>query len=151
MDADTFDRIMIDAIAEEVAARDFYKEAAGRIDDASVKKIFEGLSRDEEHHRVTLETFRFNPIAKVEFERVKDYKVAESEKAPALSFELTPKEAFQIAMKKEQRSLEIYQSFADQCESQEVKKLYLELAEMERGHKAKLEELFTNAAYPEVW
>jgi len=29
--------------------------------------------------------------------------------------------------------------------------IYLELAEMERGHKARLEELFVNAAYPESW
>lgn len=151
MDADTFDRIMQESIAEEIAARDFYKEAASRVEDRNIKDIFETLSREEEQHRVTLETFRFDPTAKVQFEKVDDYKVAEGERTPELSFDMSPREAFQLAMKKEQRAMEIYESFASQCADPELSKLYNELAEMERGHKTKLEDLFVNAAYPEAW
>jgi rubrerythrin len=152
MDEETFDRIMLDAINEEAASREFYKSAAARMKNESVRTIFEGLARDEEGHRVKLEEFRFNPMAIVAFEKVEgDYKVAEAEAQPQLSFDMSPKEAFQLAMKKEQQAMEIYESLAAQCADGEFKNLYQELARMEKGHKAKLENLFINAAYPEDW
>ena len=151
MDAETFDRIMLESIAAEIAARDFYKRAADRIADPATRDMFLSLSADEEKHREILETFRFNPTARVEFEKVTDYRVAEGEEIPDLSFDLSPADALQVAMKKEQEAMELYQRFADQCDDAEIKRLYGELAAMERGHKARIEDLFVNTAYPETW
>jgi rubrerythrin len=47
--------------------------------------------------------------------------------------------------------MELYQSFADQCDDVEIRKLYSELAAMERGHKVRIENLFVDTAYPEKW
>ena len=33
----------------------------------------------------------------------------------------------------------------------EQKRIFTELASMERGHKARLEDIYTNMAFPEVW
>ncbi len=152
MDAETFDRIMLDAIDEEVSAREFYRAAAVKVKDEGVRAIFEELARDEEGHRVKLEEFRFNPLAIVAFENVPgDYKVAEAEKLPRLSLDMSPKDAFQLAMKKEQEAMELYQNLAARCADDEFKKLYDELARMEKGHKRQLETLFVNVAYPEDW
>jgi len=151
MDPDAFDRLMLDSIAEEIAARDFYQEVSRRVQDSNVRAIFEQLAKDENQHRDILETFRFNPLARVEFESAPDFHVAEKEEEPPLSFAMTPKEAFQLAMKKEEQALQTYARLAEACRDAEVRHLYLQLAEMERGHKTRLEELFINAAYPEVW
>lgn len=152
MDADAFDRIMQESIAEEIAARDFYRQAAQRIQDASVKAILEELARDEEQHRATLETFRFDPTSRVAFEKVADFGVAESqERIDTPSVDMTPREAFQLAMKKEEQAMVAYGKLADGCSDAETRKLYRELAEMERGHKARLESLFVDVAYPEDW
>jgi rubrerythrin len=152
MDAETFDRIMLDAINEEIMAREFYKAVAAKMKDPNVRAIFDGFSREEEGHRIKLEEFRFNPKAVVEFEKIPgDYKVAEAEDRPKLSFDMSPKDAFQLAMKKEQQAMETYLDLAAQCTDNEFKKLYEELAGMEKGHKRQLEELFINVAYPEDW
>jgi rubrerythrin len=151
MDAETFDRIMQQSIAAEIAARDFYRRAADRIEDPATRDMFLSLSADEEKHREILETFRFNPEARVEFEKVTDFSVAETEELPELSFDMSPAEALQVAMKKEQEAMELYQRFADQCEDAEIRKIYTELAAMERGHKARIEGLFVDTAYPEKW
>ncbi len=151
MDPATFDRIIEESIAEEIASRDFYAQASRRIADSGVKEIFESLSKDEEQHRLTLERFRFDPLARVEFAKVADFGVAEAEVNRPFSFDMTPKDAFSLAMKKEQKAMEIYQEFAARCSDPEIRGLYTELAEMERGHKARLEDLFTNVAYPEQW
>jgi rubrerythrin len=151
MDPESFDRLMLEAIAEEIAARDFYQQAARKVQDPNVAAIFEQLAKEENDHRNVLETFRFNPLARVEFARAQDYRVSEQEEEPPLSFEMGPKEALQLAMKKEQRAAEAYRSLAIACKDSEFGRVYLELAEMERGHKCRLEELFVNAAYPECW
>jgi rubrerythrin len=151
MDAETFDRIMQQSIAAEIAARDFYRQAAERIADPAARDVFLSLSADEEKHREILETFRFNPEARVTFEKVTDYQVAEGEQVPDLSFDMSPAEALQVAIKKEQAAMELYQSFADQCDDVEIRKLYSELAAMERGHKVRIENLFVDTAYPEKW
>jgi len=151
MDPESFDRLMLEAIAEEIAARDFYQQAARKVQDPNVAAIFEQLAKEENDHRNVLETFRFNPLARVEFARAQDYRVSEQEEEPPLSFEMGPKEALQLAMKKEQRAAEAYRRLAAACKNSEFGRVYLELAEMERGHKCRLEELFVNAAYPECW
>ena len=151
MDAETFDKLMLRAIEQETEARDFYREAAGRVADASVREIFEEMARQEDKHREILETFRFNPTARVEFERAEDFGLAEEAEMQHLSMDLSPAEAFQLAMKKEQAALETYTKWAQVTRDPELKRVYEELAEMERGHKARIEELYSNAAYPEAW
>ena len=151
MNPDRFDSIMAESIEAEIESRDFYKAAAQRVADPGVKAIFEGLARDEEEHRNLLETFRFNPEAKVAFERVQDFGVSEELDFPKLSLKMTPKEAFQLAIKKEQMAMQTYQALADTVSDAEVKRVLTELAEMERGHKAALEKLFVDIAYPEAW
>jgi rubrerythrin len=151
MDADTFDRIILDAIHNEIEARDFYASAADRVDDPAVKEIFARLSREEDGHRLRLLTIKSDPMAKVEFQKVTDYGVAEEQGWPKLSLEMKPADALQLASKKEQAAMEGYQALAATMDKPELKKLFSELAEMERGHKAHLENLFVNVAYPEEW
>ena len=152
MDADTFDKIMLDAINEEILARDFYKGAAARMKDAGTVAIFEKLAIEEEGHRRMLEQFRFNPKAQVEFRKIEDdYQIAEAEALPQLSFEMKPADAFRLAMKKEQPAMQTYAARAERVADPEFKKLYRELAEMEKGHKTQLEDLYVNVAFPEDW
>jgi len=151
MDPEVFDQMVLEAIAAEIAARDFYLWAARQMKDPGVAEIFQRLSREENEHRATLETLRFNPLARVEFARAADYGVAEQEAEMPFSADMSPKEALHLAMKKEEHAAATYRACAGACRDPETSKIYLELAEMERGHKCRLEELFVNVAFPESW
>ncbi len=151
MDAEQFETIIQNAIEGEIEARDFYAAAAEKVDDAAVKEIFAQLSRQEEGHRHRLQTFKSDPMAKVEFKKVTDYGVAEEQDWPKLSMDMKPADAIGLAIKKEQAAMESYLGLADSMDNAEFKKLFSELSEMERGHKANLENLFVNVAYPEDW
>ncbi len=151
MDSQQFERIMENAIQGEIEARDFYAGVAERVTDPAVKKIFAQLSKEEDGHRHRLLTLKSDPTAKMEFQRVQDFGVAEEQDWPKLSFDMKPAEALQLSIKKEQAAMEGYQAMANSTDSADLKKVFGELAEMERGHKAHLEELFVNAAYPEAW
>lgn len=151
MDAEQFDSIIQSAILGEIEARDFYAIAAEKVEDPAVKEIFATLSREEDGHRHRLQTFKSDPMAKVEFQKVTDFGVAEEQDWPKLSLDMKPADAFGLAIKKEQAAMESYQRLAAAVDNAEFKKLFEELSAMERGHKAHLETLFVNVAYPEAW
>ena len=80
-----------------------------------------------------------------------DYKIAETQDMPALSLTMKPAEAIAIAMKKEQQAAELYRALADKVINPIEKKELENLANMEMGHKHKLENAFINIGYPEVF
>ena len=60
-------------------------------------------------------------------------------------------DAIALAMKKEESAMRQYTQLADASEDSAQKQIFLELAAMEREHKAKMEAAFVDIGYPEVW
>ena len=107
------------------------------------------MAEDELKHKIFLEGF-LTGGKPFHFAEVTDYEVPNFEK-PKLSIGMKPYDAIGLAMKEEEKAMQMYQALADSSTSQDRKKMFLALANMERGHKVKLEELYTSMAYPEVW
>ena len=140
------------AVGNEVEAYEFYRDAAAKMKDPAMKKTFMELADEESGHKVLLEGFLNNEMKDMKFSEEKDYKVAETVEAPqALSTDMAFKDAIALAMKKEQEAMEMYQQFADASEGAKQKETFLELAKMEKGHKVRLEGIYTDIAFIEVW
>lgn len=140
------------AVGNEVEAYEFYRDAAAKMKDPAMKKTFQELADEESGHKVLLEGYLSNEMKDMKFSEEKDYKVAETVEAPqALSTDMAFKDAIALAMKKEQEAMEMYQQFADASEGAKQKETFLELAKMEKGHKVRLEDIYTNIAFIEVW
>ena len=65
--------------------------------------------------------------------------------------EMSPADAFLLAAKKEKLAVQFYETWSRLYPEGPERSLLLSLAEIERRHKTKVEELFTNAAFPEAW
>ena len=140
------------AVGNEVEAYEFYKDAAAKIKDPAMKKTFQELADEEAGHKVLLEGYLSNEMKDMTFSDEKDYKVAETVEAPqTLSADMAFKDAIALAMKKEQEAMEMYQQFADASEEAKQKETFLELVKMEKGHKVRLEGIYTDIAFIEVW
>ena len=140
------------AVGNEVEAYEFYRDAAAKMKDPAMKKTFMELADEESGHKVLLEGFLSNEMKDMKFSEEKDYKVAETVEAPqALSTDMAFKDAIALAMNKEQEAMEMYQQFADASEGAKQKETFLELAKMEKGHKVRLEGIYTDIAFIEVW
>ena len=140
------------AVGNEVEAYEFYRDAAAKMKDPAMKKTFQELADEESGHKVLLEGYLSNEMKDMKFSEEKDYKVAETVEAPqALSTDMAFKDAIALAMKKEQEAMEMYQQFADASEEAKQKETFLELAKMEKGHKVRLEGIYTDIAFIEVW
>ncbi|MDA8305567.1 MAG: ferritin family protein [Deltaproteobacteria bacterium] len=150
MNSEEYRKIISLAIDNEIAAYDFYKSICGKTTDSSLKQIFTELAEEEQKHRIFLEGF-LTGEKPFYFAEIIDYKVAESIDKPGPSIDMKPADAIGLAMKAEEEAMRLYQSLAASSTSSDQKQMFLTLANMERAHKVKLEELYTSMAYPEVW
>ena len=91
------------------------------------------------------------PPAPGRFSTTKDYKVGDSIPTPPLTPDMKPVDGLVVAIKKELAAMQMYTQLANASDDAEVKKLFTELAAMERGHKARLEDIYVNTAFAEVW
>ena len=152
MDIDKFQEIMNLGIKREIEAYEFYKDVAKKVQNPTIKEMFEELSREELGHKDLLDKFKYNPEMPVKMSAPKtDYHLAESVEMPELSSSMKPADALALAMKKEQMAAEFYNELANQTDDAEIKKLILEMANMELSHKQRLENAYTNIAYIEAF
>jgi rubrerythrin len=139
------------AMANEVEAQKFYADAAERLRNPSLKKMFRQFAEEEKRHREILKDIYVSNTIGDYFGEETDYKVSETMDAPELSMDMKPADAFALAMKKEEEAMVQYTALADKCPDAEKKKIFLDLAAMERKHKRKMEDAFVDIGYPEVW
>ena len=151
MNLNEYKGIIKQAIANEVEAKKFYEEAASTLQDPYLKTLFAGLADEEKKHRDILTKIYNSDTMERYFSETRDYKVAETVDAPALSTDMKPADAFALAMKKEAEAMAQYTEMAALCDDVDKRQVFLDLAAMERDHKLKMETAFTDIGYPEVW
>jgi rubrerythrin len=150
MKMDEFKKIITFAITNEIEAHEFYKGVSDKVKDAGMKRIFAELADEEAKHKKLLEGFA-SGAKQMHFDESKDYKVSQSIEKPKLSLSMKPVDAIALAVKNEEEAMDMYTQMASCSTDAEQKKMFQSLANMEQGHKVKLEDTFTNMAFPEVW
>lgn len=151
MKADDAKKIISTAIDREVEAYTFYRSVADKAKDKALKSLFDELAGEEKKHREFLQGFLSKDVGKIKFAAGHDYKVGDELPSPKLSVEMKPLEGIVIAIKKELEAMQMYTQFANAAADVETQLLFSQLANMERSHKARLEDIYTNMAFPEVW
>lgn len=151
MKADTFEKIIDFAINNEVEAYEFYRDAAIKVIDPQLKDVFEDLAKEELEHKQFLKDFAAGGLESIKLDEVSDYKIAETLDKPKLSVDMSFADAISLAIKNEQEAMEMYNKLAAACLDEEHKKLFVELEKMEIMHKTRLEDIYINVAYAEVW
>jgi rubrerythrin len=151
MDFDDIQRLLDTAIGREIAANAFYAGVAAKANHPRVKELFLDLASQEKDHEETLVRFKYDPTARMHFRAPVNYRIAEGSDAVALSPDLKPADAITLAMRRELEAMQFYQELADMATAPQIKEICLSLANMEAGHKRRLEDLFVEIGYPEAW
>jgi rubrerythrin len=151
MKAEEYQKIINNAISKEVEAYTFYRTVSDKVKDPAMKKTFNELAGEETKHRELLQGLLTRGVKSMKFDEAKDYKVGDSIKTPALSPTMKPVDGLVVAIKRELEAMQLYTGLAQASKDAEQKKMFTDLAMMERGHKARLEDIYTNMAFPEVW
>ena len=148
--ATEMDVIIARAISNEEASAAFYRQAAARVSDVVTREALEGLMRDEFEHKCFIEEFK-NGTRPLPTGTTSGGSLVESLGSPEFTAEMSPTDAFLLAARKEKLAVQFYETWAKLYPDGAERNLLLGLAEVERRHKLKVEALFTNAAFPEVW
>jgi len=151
MNLDEYKKIISNAVNAEVEAFTFYSTVSGKTKDPLIRKLFKDLAKEESKHKRMLEGFLKKGPGKMHFSESNDYKIGDALSTPALTLDLKPVDGILIAIKKELEAMQMYTQLANASTDREQKGLFRELASMERGHKKKLEDIYTDMAYPENW
>ena len=143
--------IIASAIQNEIDAFRYYTEVAAKVQSPSLKELFSELAEEERKHREFLEGILSKGTVKLNFAEGKDFKVVDTLPVPAITGETTPVDGIVISIKHELEAMQTYTQLASLSTDIETQLLFSQLANMERGHKTRLEDLYTNMAFPETW
>jgi rubrerythrin len=140
------------AIGKEIEAYEFYRDASKKITkDENLAKTFEELASQELKHRKFLEDLLQGDIHSFSMPEIEDYRISETVEKPKLSTDMKFADAVALAMKNEEEAMVMYGRLAKAGSDPQQKDLFEELSKMEELHKVRLEEIYVNAAYGEVW
>ena len=146
----TLKTLIEQAIRQEELSHEFYTRMSKLVTQGETKETLEWLAKDELEHKAFLQSC-LTPTGCTLAGEAQDTHLAEIMKAPAITPDLTPKEALMVAMKREEGSYHFYQRLASLQPPGEAKAFLEKMAKMELGHKEKVEYLYDNVAFPEVW
>ena len=139
------------AMENEIEAQKFYEEAAQKVANTQLKEMFADFAKEEKRHREILKQVYISNRMGDYFDEGRDYHIAEEVDLPELSTDMKPADAIALAMKKEEAAMVQYTALAERGPEPDKKKVFLDLAAMERGHKLKMENAFVDIGFPEVW
>jgi rubrerythrin len=142
MDRKKFQGIIQFAIEKEIEAFNFYINASRVAKYSGAKELFLELAKQEEGHRKLLENLNMEKIAKTRIEKIPDLKISDymvdAEFRPDLSYA----EMLRIAMKREERSVKLYEDLRGSNPDEDLKKLFSFLVQEESKHKLRLEKIY---------
>ncbi len=150
MTVEEFKKIIAGAVQAEIEAYEFYAGVAQKVQDNNMKSIFQELAGEEKQHRTFLEGV-LSGAKPMSINESKDYGVSATFDKPKLSLTMKPVDAIALAVKNEEEAMDMYSRLAGVSGDKEQKELFESLARMEKGHKARLEDMYTNMAFPEAW
>ncbi len=145
-----FRALIQQAINQEELSHEFYGRLAKIAAHGDTRETLEYLAKEEMEHKHFLEkclTQEGCPLAG----EAHDVGLAQILETPAITAEMTPQEALAIAAKREEGSYHFYKNLAGLQPPGEIKDFLAYMSKVELGHKEKVEYLYDNAAFPEVW
>ena len=131
-------------------ARDFYHRMAHRVSHPETREMFAYLAQEAEERKDRLQHC-LTPEGCPVVPPVHDAHLAEHLQVPEITEDLSPKDALALAIKRSEGLCRFYQSLLELQPEGEIRRRLEYLARAELGHKDKLEYLYDNVAFPEVW
>ncbi len=146
------ERIIEQAINDEIESYEFYKDASNKVIDKGLKDVFNRLSKEELEHKNYLEDFLKSNAKTINIIPSEDYGISQTiEEEPELTCDMNFIDAMKLAVKKEEIAMKNYEKLANSCDDEQIKNIFIGLKNMEQMHKNDLENIYLNAANTETW
>jgi rubrerythrin len=146
MDFENLAAVLDFAIEKEVEAAAFYTHISQEETFSGAGKMFEEFAEEERKHQQLLEDFKARGhsagIEDYQFKWITDIKrsnyVVDLEYRRGMGYS----DILMLAMKREEKALQLYDDFLDKAESEESRTLFKMLCQEEAKHKLALETMY---------
>ena len=140
MSGNSFEELIDYAIEREQEAAEFYAKLAGEVKELHVRETLLDFAEQERAHEARLKAVKAQGTPRAPSGRstpdlrISDYLV-QVQPTPDLTFQ----GALIIAMNREKAAFRLYQDLAAQCQDEELRAMFLFLAQQEASHKLSCE------------
>ena len=138
------------AIDETMSSREIYLTMADLVERPETKETLRYLAKNETEHKKFLQKILEEAVCPLELP-IADTHVSEFLKCPRITRKMSPKEALVLAIKREETLHKFYKYLEDIQPPGEIRNLLKEMALIKLEHKEKLENIYDDVAFPEVW
>lgn len=149
MDLSNFNEMIRFAIRKEQDAATMYETYANLAENPGTKRMFEELVEEEKKHKKLLEDVTRKDVEDYKLTDIPNLKIAEYSEKEEFKPEMSFQEALILAIKKEEKSYHLYNSFVKGTDNPQLKKLFQSLAQEEAKHKLKLETEYDQHVFKE--
>ena len=141
----TFAEVISFAVMREEESHEFYRDLAEKTDDPFLKPLFMDFAKEELQHKKMLLTIDAEALENM-FEKIvtkqNDLGIAKKEENVKPDPQMAFGDALILAMKREDKSFELYSLLAEISENDDLSILFLGLAREEEQHKMRIEKTY---------
>ncbi len=142
MDEKKFQEVLQFAIDKEIEAFNFYTEASKNSKYSGGQELLLSLANEEEGHRRLLENLSMEKVSQKRIESVPDLHISDYMVEVEMKPDLSYAEMLRIAMKREEKSLKLYNDLRESNTDEDLKRLFTLLSNEEAKHKLRLEKIY---------
>lgn len=135
----SIDEVLDFAINAEQEAVDFYNQLAENSKTEDMKFVFTSFAQEEIAHKARLTTIKKEGSFKVEAKKIADLKISDYVAEVKVTPNMTYQEALVVAMGNEKAAFKLYYDLAKKAENEEMRDVFLSLAQEESRHKLRFE------------
>lgn len=138
----TLEQIISFAVEREETAYRLYKRAAELSTSIASRKMFEEMAAEEAGHKEVFSRIDTDKAADHRSIRIPDMKIAQYLVDIPFRKDMTYQEILTFAMKAEESAYKLYEAAAEATEDPKLKNVLKVFADVERGHKARIEQIY---------
>lgn len=138
----TLEDVVAFAVKREDTAHRLYKNAALRTKSISSRKMFEELANEELGHKHSFEKLDLGRTEQYTFADHPDMHLAEYMVDMPFREDMTYDEILRFAIKTEEAAYKLYTAASQMTADQKLQKMLLVLADIEKGHKQRIEDIY---------
>ncbi|MBU1014142.1 MAG: ferritin family protein [Bacteroidetes bacterium] len=127
------------AIASEQEAVEFYSNLAEQSKNTEMKAVFNQFAKEEMNHKSRLIKIKDEGSFELKSEKIYDLKIADYLVDVQVSPKMSYQDALIVAMKKEKSAFRLYTNLAAKAPNENLKNIFLSLAQEESKHKLRFE------------
>jgi len=132
------DDVLDFALSREIEAQAFYLKLADIVETPEMAKVFSDLASEELEHKAKLQAIKAGQIG-IDKENVGNLGITNHVKSVEPHAKMSYVDMIVVGMKKEERARKLYSDLARVTQNQELREIFLKLAQEEAEHKLRFE------------